>query len=117
MIKYRKKPVEIEAFRFYVDDMPNWFYEKVITNEVILKNCNYKEYSIEEAFCEINTLEGIMRANGGDYIIKGINGEIYPCKADIFEKTYEKVESDEKIYNKIIIKDSYGNIVEEFEES
>jgi hypothetical protein len=40
----------------------------------------------------IATLEGIMRANRGDWIIKGISNELYPCKSDIFEKTYEKVE-------------------------
>jgi hypothetical protein len=40
----------------------------------------------------INTLEGVMTANVSDFIIKGVNGEFYPCKLDIFEKTYEKVE-------------------------
>lgn len=40
---------------------------------------------------EINTLEGTMIANPGDWIIRGINDELYPCKPDIFEKTYEKV--------------------------
>ena len=39
----------------------------------------------------METLEGNMKANIGDYIIKGINGEFYPCKPDIFDKTYEKV--------------------------
>lgn len=41
---------------------------------------------------KINTLEGVMKANVGDYIIKGVNGEFYPCKQDIFKKTYELVE-------------------------
>ncbi|MEK3933670.1 hypothetical protein MKY55_29200, partial [Bacillus sp. FSL R7-0642] len=49
-------------------------------------------YGIDEAYCEIKTLEGVMIGKGGDYIIKGVNGEIYPCKADIFEKTYEAVD-------------------------
>ena len=40
----------------------------------------------------INTLEGVMKAMPGDYIIKGVQGEVYPCKPDIFEATYEKVE-------------------------
>ena len=39
----------------------------------------------------INTLEGLMMANVGDYIIKGVQGEFYPCKPDIFEQTYEEV--------------------------
>lgn len=44
----------------------------------------------------IHTLEGDMRASAGDYIITGVNGEQYPCKPDIFEKTYEVLENDEK---------------------
>jgi hypothetical protein len=90
-MKYHKKPVEIEAFKFYVDNMPDWFMDKVTDCTVTLKKCNYKKYSINEAYCEIITLEGVMIARGGDYIIKGVQGEIYPCKSDIFEQTYEKV--------------------------
>lgn len=95
MSKYRKKPVVIEAFRFYVEGMPDWFMDKVTTNEVILRNCNYNRFDIEEAYCEIKTLEGVMIGRGGDYIIKGVNGELHPCKPDIFEKTYE-LASEEK---------------------
>lgn len=91
MTKYRDKPVEIEAFQFYVDNMPDWFMDKVTTNEIILHNCDYHKYYIEDAYCEINTIKGIMKGNGGDYIIKGVNEEIYPCKQDIFEKTYDEV--------------------------
>jgi hypothetical protein len=91
MATYRKKPVEIEAFKFYVDAMPDWFMDKVTTNDVRLCKCDYNRYSIDEAFCRIKTLEGIMEGHGGDYIIKGVQGEIYPCKPDIFEATYEKV--------------------------
>jgi hypothetical protein len=90
-MKYRKKPVVIEAFKFYVDGMPDWFMDKVSSNDVILRNCNYNRYDITEAYCEIKTLEGTMIGSGGDYIIKGVQGEIYPCKPDIFEQTYEKV--------------------------
>lgn len=91
MAKYRKKPVIIEAFKFYVDPMPDWFTDKVASNDVILRNCDYRRYEIDEAYCEINTLEGVMCGDGGDFIIQGVNGEIYPCKPDIFELTYEKV--------------------------
>lgn len=90
-MKYRKKPVEIEAFKFYVDPMPDWFMDKVTLNEITLLNCDYQRYAIHQAYCEIETLEGRMVGRGGDYIIKGVNGEIYPCKPDIFKKTYEKV--------------------------
>ena len=91
-MKYRKKPVVIEAFRFYVDGMPDWFMDKVSDDEIRIYNCDYNRYDIDEAYCKIKTLEGVMQGNGGDYIIKGVNGEIYPCNPDIFEKTYEKVD-------------------------
>ena len=90
-MKFRKKPIVIEAFKFYVDDMPNWFMNAVTENEVELHCCDYKKYSIDEAHCRIKTPEGDMTGNGGDYIIQGVNKEIYPCKEDIFLKTYEKV--------------------------
>lgn len=80
MPKFRKKPVVIEAFRYWTDNRPDWFCDEVTKNNII----THKEY------CEIKTLEGVMRAQAGDYIIKGIKGEIYPCKPDIFEATYEK---------------------------
>lgn len=92
MGKFRKKPVVIEAFRFYVDPMPDWFLDKVSSNEVVLVNCNYALYTVDDARCEIKTLEGVMTGNGGDYIIKGVQGEIYPCKPDIFAATYEAAE-------------------------
>ena len=46
---------------------------------------------------DIETLEGVMHASVGDYIITGVNGEKYPCKPDIFDKTYERVSYDENI--------------------
>ena len=45
----------------------------------------------EPSFLLVHTLEGTMRADIGDYIVKGVDGEFYPCKADIFEKTYEEI--------------------------
>jgi hypothetical protein len=81
MAKYRKKPVIIEAFRYYIDFIPDWFMDKVTSNQIIM----------HPTHCEINTLEGLMRGEKGDYIIKGVQGEIYPCKPDIFEMTYEQV--------------------------
>lgn len=84
MAKYRKLPVEIEAFQFGVDKSPEWF-DKEFGKQVI--ETGYDEV----LYVRIETLEGVMRANYKDYIIKGIQGEIYPCKEDIFKKTYEKV--------------------------
>ncbi len=75
-MKYRKKPVVIEAFRFGLDKFPEWFKQDWIFEDEII----------------IETLEGNMKAVVGDYIIKGIAGEIYPCKSEIFLASYEAVD-------------------------
>ena len=85
MAKYKKKPVVIEARRLFEPELPNdiasWCKGKV---------CGVGDVG-EKVWIEIKTLEGVMRADYGDWIIKGIKGEFYPCKPDIFEATYEKV--------------------------
>ena len=88
MAKFRKKPVVIEAFRLNERGLigEDWFWDAVTRNDIIT-HCFGKRYPAP-AWCEIKTLEGTMIANAGDYIIQGVNGEIYPCKADIFQKTY-----------------------------
>ncbi len=87
MPKFRKKPVVIEAFKLAVDFIPDWFMDRVTTNEIILRG-EYRDLQ----YCEIKTLEGVMRGEKGDWIIQGVKGEIYPCKPDIFTATYEPVE-------------------------
>lgn len=82
-MKYRKKPVVIEAFRIGYDDYPVWFNDEIFSG----RNLIHDVY--EGAGCIIETMEGQMKANHGDYIIKGVQGEFYPCKPGIFEKTYE----------------------------
>jgi len=85
-MKYRKKPVEIEAVQ--------WNGENVQEIRNFLKD-NYsfsRENSNEPYELIIHTLEGNMTASPGDFIIKGVQGEFYPCKPDIFLQTYEKVE-------------------------
>lgn len=84
-MKFRKKPVMIEAIQF-VDTTP-----KTITEISKFMGGCCTEDSREGFFIQIETLEGTMKAGIGDWIIKGINGEFYPCKADIFDKTYEEV--------------------------
>ncbi|MDB8805024.1 hypothetical protein [Romboutsia sp. 1001216sp1] len=82
MNKYRKKHVVIEACQFDgTDESVEWLLPQLKSGE-IGRSCNK---------LHISTLEGVMQANIGDYVIKGVNGEFYPCKPDIFEKTYEKV--------------------------
>jgi hypothetical protein len=93
-MKYRKKPVVVEAFRIGMDYIPDWFMNKVTSNEIILHGSSSGFNHVDDTNCDIHTLEGVMHANYGDYIIKGVNGECYPCKPNIFEKTYEKVEEE-----------------------
>lgn len=84
MAKYRKKPVVIEAVRFMIDEtLPDWFMDRVTSNTIITH---------ADGTCHINTLEGVMKAEKGDYIILGVDGEVYPCKPNIFHKTYELAE-------------------------
>jgi hypothetical protein len=82
--KYRKKPIEVEAIQFLdnVKEIENWVGFELSGN----MNGTGK---VEEII--IPTPEGEMWASQGDYIIKGIKGEFYPCKPDIFEATYEEV--------------------------
>ena len=80
MAKYRKKPVVIDAVQWTGENMQEISdfasHCAEIVNDTLL----------------INTLEGTMTASKGDYIIRGVQGEYYPCKPDIFEETYEKCE-------------------------
>lgn len=94
MAKYRKKPVVIEAIQYN-----NTNFDKIEIFVGKKLQCDLRSDAGYQAGVVpplidviIPTLEGDMRATYGDYIIKGVNGEFYPCKPDIFEKTYEKVE-------------------------
>ena len=86
---YKKKPVLIEAHRFDGSSTGCSELRAWIENGKFLK-CQVRTRDIGPF--QIETLEGIMTASPGDYIIKGIEGEFYPCKPDIFDKTYERVE-------------------------
>lgn len=85
--RYMKKPVVIEAMQFTRD---TWYELIDFTHEQVC--CFMKRRPDEDVYtCIVSTLEGPMTATEGDYIIKGIQGEFYPCKPDIFEATYEVV--------------------------
>lgn len=86
-MKYRKKPVIIEAIQF--EDNSDRIIEIHEFMEGDTIRVNYEDK--DNPYLKIETLEGTMKASVGDYIIKGVNGEFYPCKPDIFEKTYERV--------------------------
>lgn len=82
MAKFRKKPVVIEAIQWSGNNCDE---AKSFCNQI---HEAISHESIEKALY-IRTEEGIMKASINDWIIKGVNGEFYPCKPDIFEKTYE----------------------------
>ena len=97
-MKYRKKPVVIEAFQYdgdlkgkdgnyYVPDWAVKAFEDGVLHYPLPADLLHSP-------CElyVMTLEGDMHVSIGDYVIRGVNGEIYPCKPDIFEKTYEPAE-------------------------
>lgn len=90
-MRFRKKPIVIEAFKWTGDvdqtEDPEWIVEAIKEKRVIFVNVGSPQVMMQ-----IETLEGWMFADLGDYIIKGIKGEIYPCKANIFEATYDKVD-------------------------
>ena len=91
-VLFRKKPIIIEAFRYGIDNRPDWFCDAV-TNGTVITFASPNLYNNDDnlSHCLLLTLEGPMRGNYGDYIIKGIKGELYPCKPDIFLATYEPV--------------------------
>lgn len=95
--KYRKKPVVIEAIQWTGTIQSTHevivFMGQSVANDFITqeKFYDYCCFALRDGL-EITTLEGIMTASVDDYIIKGVNGEFYPCKPDIFQKTYEAVE-------------------------
>lgn len=99
MAKYRKKPVVVEAIQWTgsnLEEIRNFVGNDLIENYI-------KHFDIERTLIKqtlagiaINTLEGTIIVNYGDYIIKGVNNEFYPCKPDIFKQTYEEVIDDNK---------------------
>lgn len=87
-MKFRKKPVVIEAWQFKGEDglsWPRWLHDY---------RCQDGRVCFWESVPHmvIPTLEGLMIASPGDWIIRGIKGEVYPCKPDIFAATYEQVD-------------------------
>ena len=91
MSKYKKIPVIVEAFQLNSRGLvsEDWFWDAVTRNDIITHD--FGKFNPGDAWCEIKTLEGTMIAKTGDYIIRGVKGEIYPCRADIFKQTYEEV--------------------------
>ena len=85
--EFRKKPVVIQAIQFFVED----FFRTNQLPEGVMYHHNTAQLRFPEHCFSIKTLEGSMKVSDGDWIIKGVKGEFYPCKPDIFEATYEPV--------------------------
>lgn len=91
-MKYRKKPVVVEAVRWMgsieslgeIEKLQGFSFSKDEVVDIVRSD-----------EIRIRTPEGVMTASLGDYIIRGVHGEIYPCKPDIFEETYEMAEDEE----------------------
>ena len=90
-MKYMKLPIVIEAIEWKADSRqeedPKWLSDAIERGEVTFKNFGFQTVEMV-----IYTLEGPITASYGDYIIQGVAGELYPCKPDIFEKTYKLVD-------------------------
>jgi hypothetical protein len=90
-MKFKKKPVEIEAIQYNGNngsELYLWSDSKVYESPI----CEPTEDNPRGAYIQIDTLEGTMIGIVGDYIIKGIQGEFYPCKPNIFKQTYDLVD-------------------------
>ena len=93
---YRKKPVIVEAVQYHLqeyadnpltfDETPEWLKE-AIEKKIIVPEFRSEDYW----YLVIETLEGKMTVSPSDWIIRGVHGELYPCKPDIFKETYEPV--------------------------
>jgi hypothetical protein len=88
-MRYRKKPVVVEAMQFtglggVASDIIRW-----IDDNTLDRGAEVAYLAPSSQIIAICTLEGVMHANVGDWIIKGVQGEFYPCKPDIFDATYE----------------------------
>jgi len=101
--RYRKKPVEVEAMRLLAEPIARGAV-KIDPADMIVAQASgwmlgngfnrFRVHGEHRPFgIAIDTLEGTMVANPGDWIIRGVQGEFYPCKPDIFAATYEAVES------------------------
>ena len=83
MAKYRKRPVVVDAIQFRAGEQPHELAADVVAGRVLYA---------EDGTMLVETLKGAMVARPGDWIIRGVKGELYPCKPDIFDATYEPAE-------------------------
>ena len=102
MAKYRKKPVEVEAFQFTQErhgsnaEWPEWLL-MAWNNEPPKVGALFRKSGDGPVSYLISTLEGALHISVDDWLIQGIQGELYPCKPDIFEATYELVKEESNV--------------------
>lgn len=90
MAHYRKRPIAIEAWQFNPDNdepMPSWLQKALF----VWPNAGGVQFENSGSGIKIQTLEGVMAASPSDWIIKGVKGELYCCRPDTFDETYEAV--------------------------
>lgn len=90
---YVKNPIPVKAFQFGVETMPDWFIEAQIdglAKVVYPRNQCSVAMQLVRATAELKTNHGTAIATYGDWIIKGHNGELYPCENDVFTLNYSK---------------------------
>ena len=93
-MKYRKKPVVIDAIQ-WDGTLSGWRKIESAFPKMRTTSIRYHEVRNEASGIRLTTLEGSYGVSDGDYIIRGVKGEFYPCKPDIFEMTYEAIEQQE----------------------
>lgn len=89
-MRYKTKPCEIEAVEFKDDSVDTLMAIQNFMNKELFVSYADRKHPV----IKIATLEGVMDASIGDFIIKGLCGEFYPCKPDVFHKKYEEVMGD-----------------------
>ena len=92
MPRFRKKPIEIEAILWTGDNLSEVIDFSGLNVSAAHWTKEELEATVKNKGLKIFTLEGPLRTRGGDWIIKGVKGEFYPCKPDIFEATYDLVD-------------------------
>lgn len=93
MARYIKKPVVIDAFRLGIDNIPDWFMDKLESNDARV----YISFPGGLSYARIKTLTGTRTVEVGDFIIKGIDGELSSCKADFFYEAYDRLMKPEAV--------------------
>lgn len=88
-MKYRKKPIIVEAFRLGIDNIPDWFMDKVTSREAVLHGSSSGFEHNNDTTATIRSYRGMIHVDYGDYIVKTEYGTLYPYKPDMFKNIYE----------------------------